>query len=111
MGYNLNHAIVVTSEFTEQLNEAVAVANELELQVLGPSEPAINNCSSILICPDGSKEGWAASDLGNIRRAKFIKYLEGQRNDDGSSYLTWVEVSYDYNDEFPKIINSSYLTK
>jgi hypothetical protein len=108
MGYLRNHAIIVTSENQYKIRDAHAAAVELELQVLGPSEEVVNRCASILICPDGSKEGWPESDRGDARRKAFIDWLESQRYDDKSSSLSWVEVAYDYSELPAKVVNSCY---
>lgn len=98
MGYIRHDAIVVTSWNFKQLEAAATQAKILGLQVLGPSEQAINEYSSILICPDGSKEGWIESKLFNDLRQKFIEYLKSMRHDDGSSCFDWVAVSYGSDD-------------
>jgi hypothetical protein len=58
------------------------------------SEPAMNGYQSFFIPPDGSKEGWTDSDVGDQRRASFILRLDELRYEDGSNVLNWVEVQY-----------------
>ena len=53
-----------------------------------------NGYSTIVLTPDGSKEGWITSDQGDQLRADFIDFLESHAYDDGSSPFAWVEVGY-----------------
>lgn len=55
-----------------------------------------NSVYSFMIAPDGSKAGWGHAEAAEIARKVFISWLHDQRDrDELSSYLTWVEVSYD----------------
>ena len=54
----------------------------------------MNSYLSFFIPPDGSKEGWPDSDLGDERRARFIAWLHDQEFEDGGSCLAWAEVQY-----------------
>lgn len=92
MSTHANHAIVVTAYLGGQdlLARAAVMARSYGLQVLGPSKPVVNGCSSILICPDGSKEGWKQSDLGDLGREELKDWLR----EEGAGYLEWVEVLY-----------------
>ena len=95
MGTIVHHAIIVTSWKKEALDELVKVAkSELSASVLGPSEEVINGYRTVVICPDGSKEGWGDSNIGDKRREQIKDWLNAQRHDDGSSWVEWVEVQY-----------------
>lgn len=94
MSYEKHNAIVITGSDSSLISAAAAKAEELYLQVLGPSEAVVNGFRSILICPDGSKEGWEESDIGDKRRADFKAWLNSRRFEDGSTQLHWVEVEY-----------------
>lgn len=88
-----HHAILVTVDLGLEYIEKIAQkARDIGCVVIGPSAPQINLSSTLcVLCvvPDGSKEGWAHSDEGDVRRAKFIEYLKSP-----DVYATWVEVSY-----------------
>ena len=57
--------------------------------------PAISNGKiTVVMCPDGSKEGWDVSNRGDIVREQFIKQLTKGTYDDGSSSWEWIEVGY-----------------
>jgi hypothetical protein len=94
MGTMIHDAIVVTSWKTDLLRQAAQVATTLGLLVVGPHEPVINAISTFVVCPDGSKEGWAASYAGDELRNKFVEWLDKQRYEDGSSALAWVAIRY-----------------
>ena len=103
MGYMKNNAIVVTSWNGQAIDEAAIKARECGLQVLGPSTVAINMIQTLLICPDGSKEGWDESNAFDAKRDAFIKYLKSVRHEDGSSCLSWVSLAYSSDDRDAKI--------
>lgn len=107
MGYIKHHAIVVTS-WQDDIKKAKSKAKEIGLHVIGPSKESTNGYRSILICPDGSKEGWGESDLGDFRRAKFRNWLDSQKFEDGSSFLEWAEISYSGDDREAKITNHAW---
>lgn len=104
MGYIRHNAIVVTSWNDEAIEAAAEEAYALGLQVLGPSDGAINGYRSLLICPDGSKEGWEDSDAGDRQRKQFRHWLNTRRYEDGSSNLEWVEVAYGSDDGDAQVV-------
>lgn len=94
MGYIKHHAIVVTGQHDwydtltlptifDARAEAIRCGCRLVTEVVGPG---INNTSSFLIAPDGSKEGWKESDSGDAARASFIQWLRA------TNYYEWAEV-------------------
>lgn len=95
MGYTMHHTIVVTCWRREEVEKAHAFAVGLGMQVSAPVEGAINGDFSFFVAPDGSKEGWTDSDLGDLRRTEFKAWLRS-----GGLYCDWVEVAFggDYND-------------
>lgn len=108
MGYMRHSAIVVTSWRIGLIQTAADKARELGAQVLGPGEPLVNGYCSILIAPDGSKEGWGDSAEGDARREAFKAWLRRQGHSDGSSPLEWVEVSYGCDDRSAAIVDSQW---
>ena len=98
MGYMRHDAIVVTSCKSEAIEEAAAKARECGLEVLGPSGVTMNGIRTLLVCPDGSKEGWDKSDAFDVKRAKYLEYLNSVRYDDNSSCLSWVALAYGSDD-------------
>lgn len=95
MGYIKHHAIIVTSWDVKQLKEVHNKAVEIfDSQVSSIVQSKINGYESFFISPDGSKEGWGDSDLGDKRRDVFIDFLESKNYSDGSSSLSYVELFY-----------------
>lgn len=100
MGYMRHHAILVTSWNAEKIQDAHTKATELGCAVSGIVGEVVNGYQSFFVAPDGSKEGWSDSDLGDQRRSEFIDWMRSKYFSDGSSYLDWAEVQYgDDNDE------------
>lgn len=98
MGYMRHNAIVVTSWNSDLIEEAAGKARQLDMTVEGPSLAFRNGFRSMLVAPDGSKEGWVDSNQGDERRAAFRDWLRDQHYDDGSSSLEWVEIAYGNDD-------------
>lgn len=90
MGTIIHNAIVVTGLKGSGISSAADMARSLGLQVLGPSEAVANSFQSILVCPDGSKEGWEASDNADVKRAQFRSWLESE----AGRKLDWIEVRF-----------------
>jgi len=108
MGYERNHAIVVSSwddiivkAHAEALRIYANEGNYPWSRTVSPIIPGIiNDWHTFIVVPDGSKEGWDVSDEGDRRRDEFIEWLDAQRYDDDSTSIDWVEVQYgDDNDE------------
>jgi len=109
MGYMLHHAIVVTCHDLNVLTEAAKKARSFGCVVLGPCDPQINRVSTMMVCPDGSKEGWAESHRGDQNRDRFVGYLNSQRYEDGSTSLEWVEVSYGGDDKSAQVVRHAWV--
>ena len=103
MGYMRHDAIVLTSWKSEAIEEAATKALECGLEVLGPSGVATNGICTLLVCPDGSKEGWEESDAFDGKRAKYLEYLNSVRYEDNSSCLSWVALAYSSDDRDAEI--------
>lgn len=99
MGHIVHHAIVVTSYEEGRTRKAREKAHELGCEVTNYVESKINGYVTFLVCPDGSKTGWADSDAGDLRRDAFIDWLKTQRFEDGSSPFSWCEVEYGSDNE------------
>jgi hypothetical protein len=86
--------MIVTSWSRYQLELAHNVATNAGLLPSTITPGITNGYRSFFVPPDGSKEGWGESDRGDSARDDFVEYLRAKENEDGSSYLSWVEVSY-----------------
>jgi hypothetical protein len=92
MGYIIHDAIVVTAFKKDDASSARTHAERCELAVTPLVASPMNGYWSFLIAPDGSKEGWPDSDLGEAQRAKWIEWARGCY--DRGVYIDWVLVHY-----------------
>jgi hypothetical protein len=99
MGYMRHHCIVVTGDNDKKLEEAHKKASEIFLAVTPIISSQINGYANFFVPPDGSKEWWADSDAGDIRRQSFVEYLREQHT------LDWVELQYADEEGDNRIIN------
>lgn len=53
-----------------------ALPEDWQALVVGPVTTPINGYTWMVFLPDGSKEGWDASDLGEVYRAEFRALVE-----------------------------------
>ncbi|MFA5772741.1 MAG: hypothetical protein WC974_08445 [Thermoplasmata archaeon] len=105
MGYNRHNAIIVTSYDEKKITEAQQKAETILSDLVSPIiESRCNNFMTFFVAPDGSKEGWSDSDIGDIQRNLFTKWLDEQRYDDNSTSIDWVEVQYGDDNYETKII-------
>lgn len=92
MGIIQHHAIILTTD-EEYIEPVLEKAKSIFGNMVTAPLPSIRNgYVTILIGPDGSKEGWEPSNTGNQRRAEFKAWLRQEDNYPG--YHTWVEVEY-----------------
>lgn len=100
MGLIQHDAIIVTSWNDKHIQEARDKAielyhgvgtesGELRLPVTEIVESPVNDYATFLIAPDGSKEGWAESKLGDSLRGRFIEWAKAS-----GLYLDIVTVNY-----------------
>lgn len=95
MGYMRHHAIVVTgTDYQEAITKAHTAAAGIFPWISPLSPPTINGYRSFFVPPDGSKEGWEESDVGDAQRDAFMAYLLSTGFADGGSLFAWVEVQY-----------------
>lgn len=97
MGIIQHNAVLATTWDVKQYTKAYEWIRRLDLSsqkqfLIGV--PLINGEVTIVLVPDGSKEGWNSSRDGDILRASFIQFLNEQKYDNGSSSWKWVEVAY-----------------
>ena len=107
MGYMRHHAIVVTSWSEESLEKAHKKAEQIIPGLVSNIvNGKCNGVKSFCILPDGSKEGWDESDIGDQQRDIFIKWINKQRYEDGSSDYDWIEIRFGGDDEECKILRN-----
>lgn len=109
MGFMKHDSIIITC-FSKELiekayNKSISIFSQNNVSDIMVSN--INEYYSFFIPPDGSKEGWPESDLGDHKRKIIINWLNKQRYEDGSTPYSWVCVQYGSDDKKTKIINHS----
>lgn len=96
MGVENNNAVIATTwskEEVARIKEWVGLLPKMKsLFLFGEEE--INGKTTVVMVPDGSKEGWSESDDGDELRNSFIKELEKADYDDGSNPWDFVEVGF-----------------
>ena len=70
-----------------------SLPEEFRPLVVGPIPAPLNGYVSYAFLPDGSKEGWRASDDGDEYRQRFTE-LFNQQYDDGSTHDDTVTVHF-----------------
>lgn len=104
MGYTRHNAVIVTAEGYAMRGEMKIPAPDVEAfrqslpekwraLVVGPVKSVINDWETWAFLPDGSKEDWEDSDLGDEYRRQFIA-LFSFAFDDGSSPFDVLDVRF-----------------
>lgn len=91
----INHdCIIATTWDKDAMERLIASAKNWGIKPLMVTPPNQFGYLTALLPPDGSKEGWQDSDIGDNSRASFIALIESFNYEDGSSPFSWVEISY-----------------
>lgn len=105
MGYIKHHAIIVTAdEANIKILHKTAVSIFSE-QVSSIVCSPVQATYSFLVGPDGSKEGWDESDIGDAKRRQFIEYLERQDDPHNAdrTYNSYVELFYGEDNGYARV--------
>lgn len=98
MGIENNNAIIATTWNENELKKIKkwvdAIQDNLWRNLFLFSDKVINGLYTVVMVPDGSKEGWPESDHGDKLRNEFINLLEEADHNDGSSPWDFVEIGY-----------------
>ena len=105
MGYIKHHAIIVTSYDKKYIKKAYLKAQKIcgAKRVSKIVESPINIWFTFLVGPDGSKEGWLHSNIGDEQRTEFINYINSQAYEDKSNSLSYAELFYGEDDGHARI--------
>jgi len=99
MGYLAHRTIVCTTWCKESIKKAHDKSISVFIDPDNPNrklvseilDTGMNSTCSFFIAPDGSKEGWAMSDLYDEKRASFIEWIH---SNDPNFHLDYVEVRF-----------------
>jgi hypothetical protein len=110
-----HHTIVVTSNDRPKLESLrkkifTLYSEKMEAkkgaQLVSPLvDSLINNFSTFFIVPDGSKEGYDASDDGDRIRKLVIELINNEIKADGENDIRFVELFYGDDEREAKILN------
>ena len=88
MGTFQHHAVIVTGNANDdELRRTREIAEGLGCACTDIVGSPVNGFHSFTVMPDGSKEGWEASDVGDSQRERLLDHLV-------ASAHWWVEVSW-----------------
>jgi hypothetical protein len=87
-----------------------SIPEEYRALIVGPVVTTYNGHVMYAMLPDGSKEGWPASDQGDEIRERF-KALFRQRYADGGSHDDWLHVRFGDPDEGDRIVERHRLSR
>ena len=107
MGYIKHNAIVVTGHDLAALHEKVKAIvsqgwgiSDCDTCLVSPIVGSkTNGFESFFVAPDGSKEGWDTSDIGDDLRDEVVGYLGGK--------CDWVEVQFGDDELVTRIVRDS----
>lgn len=111
-----HHSIIVTVNDKGTLEELRKKISEVYVKnmeakngflLISPTIPSlINNFFSFFIAPDGSKEGYDASDDADRVRKLVIELLKKYQPKDSNVIVNFVELSYGDDNEASKVLES-----
>jgi hypothetical protein len=95
MGYIKHDTIICTAWDDKYIKPAHEAAKEFFSGMVSEIIPGIaNGQKSFFIPPDGSKEGWDASDKCDEARENFLDYLKRT-----NSFVDWVHLRFGGDDD------------
>lgn len=109
MGYMRHHAILVTHWEAARIERAYLKAVEIFGDMVSPLvKSESNGIQTFVIVPDGSKEGWDPSEVGNDNREIFKQWLKADAKVKQFD-MDWVEVQYGDDERVTKIIEHAAM--
>lgn len=104
MGRIRHNTIVVTSAeyLTDYLRKAHRKAKKIFPYVSPISHEGINGYRSFFVPPDGSKEGWRDSAVGDRKREEFMNWCSNKyKSGEMQNFLEIIDVSFGEEPEYP----------
>lgn len=94
MGTIHHHAMILTSYKEDAVRQAHAEAFRLGMTISDVVASPANGYSSFAVFPDGSKEWWDDSNIGNQRRKELQSWIDGDAYEGGDHHIEYVIVSF-----------------
>lgn len=102
MGVENNEVIIATTYSNDAVEQVKQWIDSLEVddpfhsyKQLFVFIPAIvNQKTTVVYAPDGSKKGWGVANQSEQIRQQFKQFLDSFDYDDGSNPFDWVEIGY-----------------
>ncbi|MCK4782163.1 MAG: hypothetical protein KAV87_00320 [Desulfobacteraceae bacterium] len=97
MGVENNNAVIATTwdkTEVERIKKWADGLNDFDKGLFLFGDEKINGKTTVIMVPDGSKEGWTESDDGDKLRDEFVKELEKANYEDDSNPWDFVEVGF-----------------
>lgn len=101
----INHNCIIATtwntDIIEEIKEWVQTIKPMDIddttdfKTLFTFIPTLTNGNhTVIMAPDGSKEGWEISHVGDTLRQSFINKIESYNYPDGSNPFDWVEIEF-----------------
>ena len=105
MGYIRHNAIIATGWQNEAVQALCDFAKSIGTEAIS-GEEMTNGYRTVIITPDGSKEGWETSTNGDARRGRIREWLRnaGERG----MFFEWCEVAYGNDDGNAQVVASEW---
>lgn len=94
MGIINHNCIIATTWDDPSILELDKLAKAANIGPLVITEPNQFGDRTVILPPDGSKEGWPDSEKGDEMRDAFVELIKTFNYEDGSNPFRWVEISY-----------------
>lgn len=105
MGYIRHNAIIATGWQNKAVKALLDFAESIGAEAIS-GEEMTNGYRTVVITPDGSKEGWETSADGDARRSRIREWLrEAELRD---LFFEWCEVAYGSDDGNAEIIATGW---
>ena len=106
MAYIKHHSIVITALEPVFIKNLIVFCKSIDLKFIGPSKDMMNDYRTICIPPDGSKEGWEDSQIGDRKRELLKRWLKSCEK--SGIFFDWVEVSYSPDNKKSLIVDDAW---
>jgi len=97
MGTIQHNAVIATTWDNEKFDAMIEWINQLsdrEKELFVARKSWVNSYRTIILTPDGSKEGWPESDAGDNLRNRFLTRLHRDGYEDGGNCWDFVHIGY-----------------